>query len=109
MATAEFAELINTELVHIDTRCEEIDETSKALVSERGALEKRKKMLETTGTLYEQSQEIIEEALETQLRLHPATSYEDDGEEGYEDDAEQLDHGEEDESESNEPSIRSVS
>ena len=101
MATLDFTSNIHEEQQRIDTRCEEIDETTAALTTERSALIERRKMLENVESLYSQSQGTIDEAQETQLRLHPSASYEDD----YEDEEVDEDDGED----YNEPTLKSVS
>ncbi len=87
MATIDFTKMLTVEREQIDQRCAEIEETTQALSTERKALEERKKMLDTVGALYDESQVAIDGALETQLRLYPLSQYDDDGDDEVEPDA----------------------
>ena len=74
MATPAFCNSINKEQNRIKARCEEIDETMRALEDERKAFEERNEALEAVRDLYQTSQETLETALMTQARFSAAGS-----------------------------------
>lgn len=75
MQTLEFCQTMTTELHRNKTRCEEIDETCKALEVERRALQARNQALESVGLLFQSSQQVVNDARTQQARLNPAALY----------------------------------
>ena len=69
MATPGFYRDISAEKEQIKLRYQEIDENINALGDERKAIQEREKLLDAVGELYLQSQKVIEDAQDAQLRL----------------------------------------
>ena len=69
MATPGFYRDISAEKEQIKLRYQEIGENIGALEDERKAIQEREKLLDAVGELYLQSQKVIEDAQDAQLRL----------------------------------------